>query len=156
MLSLFGVLWLRCKMFLLAHSMCGCHCRPCTTEAGHVSNLFVYHCLYRFDYCLICRTLNLIICCSFYCRAGNPINICRFVKCKCSNLVTFEFWTVMKCTLCEFIASCFCSDEEVIVIQSSLEVVEIPPPSPEVVEVSPPPHRKGPKVKWGQCHLARE
>ena len=43
----------------------------------------------------------------------------------------------------------FCSDEEVIKVQSSLEVVEIPPPSPEVVAISPPPPRRGPKVKQG-------
>ena len=39
----------------------------------------------------------------------------------------------------------FCSDEEAVCV--SLEVVEIPPPSPEVVEVSPPPLRKGPKER---------
>ena len=41
------------------------------------------------------------------------------------------------CIDCFFILCC--SEEEVISIRSSPEVVEVPPPSPEVVEVSPPP-----------------
>ena len=49
-----------------------------------------------------------------------------------------------------------CSEEEVISICSSPEVVEVPPPSPEVVEVSPPPRRKGPKTKIGKQHPDRE
>ena len=37
-------------------------------------------------------------------------------------------------------------------IQSSLEVVEVPPPSPEGVEVPPPPPRRGPKMKnWEEA-----
>ena len=53
--------------------------------------------------------------------------------------------------------SCFSSDEEVVSIPSLPEVVEVPHPSPEVVEVPPPPpQRRGPKVKPGQWHPARE
>ena len=33
-------------------------------------------------------------CFSFYCRAGKPISISRFVKCKYGKLVTFE---IVKC-----------------------------------------------------------
>ena len=50
----------------------------------------------------------------------------------------------------------FCSEEEVISVHSSPEVVEVPPPSPKVVEVSPPLPRRGPKVKPGQWHPDRE
>ena len=53
-------------------------------------------------------------------------------------------WSLLSCALlyimCYRSASCFCSDKEIIIVTSSPEVVEIPPPSPEVVEVSPPPH----------------
>ena len=49
-----------------------------------------------------------------------------------------------------------CSDEELVVL-SSPEVVEVPPPSAEVVEVPlPPPQRRGPKIKQGRQHPARE
>ena len=58
-----------------------------------------------FNYCLICRTLNLIICCSFYCRAGNPIMISRFVKCNYGKLVAFEFWNCNE--VCIALTDCF-------------------------------------------------
>ena len=54
---------------------------------------------------------------------------------------------------------CLCSDEEpvMVVVHLSLEVVEVPPPSPEVVEVPPPPPQKWRvKVKVGKKHPARE
>ena len=52
---------------------------------------------------------------------------------------------------------CFCSDEELIEIHSSPEVVEVPPPpSPKVVEVPQPPPRRGPLQKQGKQHPARE
>ena len=79
------------KVFDLHINIFGCDCRPCTTEAGDISNLFTHYCLYMFDYCLICRTLILIICCSFYCRAGNPITISRFVKCSYGKQVALSF-----------------------------------------------------------------
>ena len=52
--------------------------------------------------------------------------------------------------MCQLVVSCFCSDEEVVVVLSSPEVVEVPPSSPEVVEVPPPPpQRRGPRIKQG-------
>ena len=41
-------------------------------------------------------------------------------------------------------------------MESSPEVVEVPPPSPEVVEVPPPSPHRGPKVKQGKQHPNRE
>ena len=76
-----------------------------------------------------------------------------------SKLVIFSSfvlkWGVFICVNVLFFLFFVCSDEEVINVSSSPEVVEIPPPSPEVVKVSLPP-RRGPKVKPGHWHLDRE
>ena len=55
-----------------------------------------------------------------------------------NNCATFLFLVVVK--------------EEVIMICSYPEVVEIPSPTPEVVEISPPPRKRGPKIKMGWRH----
>ena len=50
----------------------------------------------------------------------------------------------------------FCSDEEVILVQSSPEVVEVPLPPLEVVEVPPLAPQRGPRMKMGKRHPTRE
>ena len=124
------------KVFSWHINIFGCHCRPCTPETGHVSNLCTYYCLYVFCYWFICRTLNLIICCSSIVVLGPPLSSAGLWSVNYVKLVAFEFelYGVVYFVLtegCYFLF--FCSEEEVISVHSSPEVVEVPPPSPKVV-----------------------
>ena len=99
----------------------------------------------------LCRTLNLIICCSSIVVLGPPLSSAGLWSVNYIKLVAFEFELcgVVYFVLIEGCYFCFCSEEEVISVHSSPEVVEVPPPSPEVVEVSPPPSPKGTQDQAG-------